>query len=118
MSTLIVRVAAYVLVACLAVCIATGVYYVAEIIEENTKKTKLLIRRSIFVTAGAHVVLLVWDRQPFLCVLSGLLAQGSYLQLLTKRFPYLSLTSPFSLLAAAALVVNQYYWYSHFSYTD
>lgn len=115
LSTLLVYIAAYLLVACLAVCIATGVYYVAEVIEENTQKTKALIRSCIQFTAGAHVVLLVWDRQPFLCVLSGCLAQGSYLQLLTKQFPYVSFSSPFAMLSAAALTVNQWAWYSHFS---
>ena len=116
-STLLVYVSAYALVACLAVCIATGVYYVAEVIEENTQKVKKLLRYCILATAGAHAVLLVWDRQPLTCVLSGLLAQGAYYQLLTKNFPYISFTSPTPLFSGGALFVNQLAWYLHFSDT-
>ena len=173
-STLIVYLSAYMLVACLAVCIgtlsgqcdlfclwslfsnsppsakiflntnlsfarlllaplllfipdpsATGVYYVAEVIEENSQKAKSLIRTCIHVSAaltilrtfvcfsfredqfdrprsnlvtndfpnalqgtiGAHVILLIWDRQPFLCVVSGVLAQVCW-----KDVPILKLT--------------------------
>ncbi|QDZ21925.1 transmembrane adaptor Erv26 [Chloropicon primus] len=117
LSTLLVYVSAYMLVAALAVCLATGVYYVAEVIEENTKKTKTVLRYLILSTMGAHVILLVWDRQPLVCVLSGLMAQGAYLQLLTKKFPYISFTSPVALIAVAALVVNQVAWYYHFTDT-
>ena len=57
-----------------------------------------------------------FPRCPFCFYLSHpSLAQGSYLQLLTKSFPYISFTSTFSVLSAVALVVNQLAWYMHFS---
>ena len=97
---------------------ATGVYYVAEIIEENTQRTKVLLKRAIQATYGVYAVLLVWDRKPFLAVLSGVVAQVAYSRLLTKTFPFVSFSSSPFLASCAALAFNQLMWYRHLSSGD
>ena len=59
----------YAMLLFLAVCLATGLYYLAELIEEHTRLTRRVLLYAIRAVLAVHVVLLVWDRLPLLCVI-------------------------------------------------
>ena len=44
LATALVYVSGYAVLVFLAVCLATGLYYLAELVEENTKLTKTIIK--------------------------------------------------------------------------
>lgn len=94
-------------------CLVTGLLYLAEIIEEHTKRTREVLRRAIQVSIGLQVLLLVVDRLPLHCIASGIAAQICYYQLL-KGFPFIPLTDPKFLMSAGTLVFNHCCWMRHF----
>lgn len=66
MSTTLVAVSAVFMIFFLCACLACGLYYLAELIEEYTRLTKKLILWTIRVVLVVHVLLLVADRLPLL----------------------------------------------------
>eukprot|EP00959_Pyramimonas_sp_CCMP1952_P032726 686362-Pyramimonas_sp.AAC.1 len=113
LSLLVVYAGGYTFLVFLAICLATGLYYLAELVEEYTTFTKKVIQYAVYAIAGLHVLLFIVDRQPFLCVASGIAAHGAYFTLL-KKFPFISLTSPEFLASCALLALNHYMWLKHF----
>jgi hypothetical protein len=113
LSLAVVYLGGYTFLIFLAVCLATGLYYIAELVEEYTVFTKRLINYGIYVNVGLHCLLFVVDGQPFLCVASGIAAHAMYFTLL-KKFPFISLTSPEFLGSCVMLVLNHYMWLQHF----
>uniref|UniRef100_A0A7S0WN95 Protein TEX261 n=1 Tax=Pyramimonas obovata TaxID=1411642 RepID=A0A7S0WN95_9CHLO len=113
LSLLVVYAGGYTFLVFLAVCMATGLYYLAELVEEYTTFTKKVITYAVYGIVGVHVLLLVVDRLPFLCIASGVAAHGAYFTLL-KKFPFISLTSPEFLASCALLALNHYMWLKHF----
>ncbi|OQR80243.1 protein TEX261 [Tropilaelaps mercedesae] len=95
-------------------CIASGLYYLAEIVEEFTAATARVIRYMIFSTIIIYLCLLVFEDFPMTMLLSGLLSQVPHL-LILKTFPFVDALSP-SFIASAVLVVwNHYQAFSFFS---
>ena len=113
LSLLVVYAGGYTFLVFLAICLATGLYYLAELVEEYTTFTKKVITYAVYGIVGLHVLLLVVDRQPFLCVASGIAAHAAYFTLL-KKFPFISLTSPEFLASCGLLALNHYMWLRHF----
>jgi len=112
-STLIVYVGGYLSLLLAAVCLATGLYYVAELVEEYTRLAKRVITYALRAVLALHLVLLLFDRQPLSCVLVGAAAHGAYARLL-PRFPFVQLASPDFALACAGLVGSHVLWLRHF----
>jgi hypothetical protein len=92
-GTLIVWAGGYTALVFLAVCLATGLYYLAELVEEYTVLTKRLLGWAVIAEVGIYVLLLVVDRLPVMACVSGLVAHLVYGTLL-RKFPFISLTSP------------------------
>lgn len=115
-ATLVVYAGAYLFVLFFAVCLATGLYYLAELVEEYTRLTKKVISWSIKVVIALHVILLVFDRLPVISIGVGIGAHVVYYRLL-KTFPYISLTAPDFLGSVGLLVLSHVVWIRFF-YTD
>jgi hypothetical protein len=98
----------------LTLSIASGLYYVSELVEEHTVPTKRFLRRSIFTIVGIHVVLLLFDRFPILLTLFSIASYAVYYQNLTK-FPFIDLKGPVFISSCVLVVVNHYLWFQHFS---
>ncbi|GAQ92289.1 hypothetical protein KFL_009680010 [Klebsormidium nitens] len=115
LSTLIVYVGGYLFLVFFAVCLATGLYYIAELVEEYTRLTKRVIGTAIKVVIGIHVALLLWDRLPVLPIAVGIGSHVVYYRLL-KTFPYISLTSPDFLGSVGLVVLSHIVWFRFFAY--
>ena len=74
-------------------CAATGLYYLAELVEEYTKLAKRIIKYTTQAVLVLHLLVLVVDRLPLKCVAAGAAAHFCYLGQL-KRYPFMQLWSP------------------------
>merc|ERR1712205_48639 len=86
----------------MAVCLATGLYYLAEMVEEYTRLTKKVLDWSIKASYGFHALLFIVDRMPFFACAVSCLAQFAYSRML-KRFPFIDFTSGEFLGSLAAM---------------
>ena len=86
LSNIVVYIGGYLSLVFVAVCLATGLYYLAEMVEEYTRVTKKVLTWAIKISVGLDVALLVVDRLPFLCIALSIGAQCIYHRLL-RRFP-------------------------------
>merc|ERR1712216_196323 len=62
----LVYVSGYLVLLFLAICMACGLYYMAELAEEYSRLTKKILTYCIQGVIGIHVLLLIFDRFPFL----------------------------------------------------
>ena len=113
LSNIVVYTGGYLFLVFIAVCLATGLYYLAEMVEEYTRVTKKVLAWSIKISIGLNVALLVVDRLPFVNIALSVGALCTYHTLL-KKFPFMALTSPEFLGSVAALVANHFMWMRHF----
>ena len=110
----LVYVSGYISLLFVAVCLACGLYYLAELAEEHTVLTKRLIFVCNALVLGAHVCLLLFESQlPRLGVALGLAAHACYFWLL-RSFPFFRVLSPSGLASLALLGASQYVWGAHF----
>lgn len=78
---------------CSRLLAATGLYYLAELVEEYTKLAKKFITYTTQGVLVLHVLVLVIDRLPLKCVAAGVAAHLCYLGQL-QRYPFMQLLSP------------------------
>ncbi len=91
--TPLVYASGYLVLIFLAICMACGLYYMAELAEEYSRLTRKILYWSIIVVAAIHVLLLVFDGFPWLATFFGLAMHLVYFQFL-KDFPYVNFSSP------------------------
>lgn len=77
----------------LTLAIASGLYYLSELVEEHTVFAKKLLTRLIYVVVAVQTLLLAIDRFPILLSLVSIVSHGVYAQNL-RRFPVVKLTDP------------------------
>ncbi len=112
-ATLVVYAGAYIFLVFFAVCLATGLYYLAELVEEHTRLTRKIIRYIILSVIGIHALLLLVDRLPLICIAIGIAAHALYYRLL-KTFPYITLASTDFLASIGLLVSSHIVWIRFF----
>lgn len=96
--------------------IASGLYYLAEFVEEYTVITRKIISRSLQLVFALHVLLLVFHPMPWRLTLFSLGCHVVYSQLL-RSFPVIQLSDPVFLLSCVLAVANHFLWFSHFTST-
>ncbi|KAK6185093.1 hypothetical protein SNE40_007407 [Patella caerulea] len=107
-------IALFIQIAIVTLSIAAGLYYLAELVEENTVFTSKIILYLIIFTTGVHIGVLVLEDFPFYVSVLGLLANAFYFMVL-QNFPYFNLTSP-SFIGSVVMMFGQHYvTFSHFS---
>lgn len=115
-ATVLVYAGGYLSVVFLSICLAAGLYYIAELIEEQTQLAKQIITWISEGTLLVHALLLFWDRLPALPVCTSAAAHIAYLQLL-KSFPFFRLLSPEGLASMALLIAANVAWGRYFWHT-
>ncbi|KAH6866699.1 transmembrane adaptor Erv26-domain-containing protein [Alternaria rosae] len=98
----------------LTLAIASGLYYLSELVEEHTVFAKKLLYRLIYGVVGIQVLLLVVDRFPIGLSALSVVSHFIYAQNL-RRFPIVKLTDPLFLASCALVIANHYLWFRHFS---
>lgn len=98
----------------LTLSIASGLYYISEIVEEHTQATKRFLTRAIYTIILIHLLLVLLDGFPVKKSIFAIASYFIYMQNL-KTFPFISLTDPIFLLSALCVVLNHYFWFQFFN---
>ncbi|KAI8954240.1 transmembrane adaptor Erv26 [Xylaria longipes] len=98
----------------LTLAIASGLYYLSELVEEHTVIAKRLLTRLIYFIIGLQLVLWVVDGLPLLLTLLGVGSHVVYLGNM-RRFPFVRLTDPLFIASCVLVLVNHWFWFQHFS---
>jgi hypothetical protein len=78
--------------------LASGLYYLSEIVEEHTVLAKKLLIRLIYAIMALQLLLCVVDRFPLSLTALGILSHAVYLGNM-RRFPYVQLSDPLFILS-------------------
>lgn len=77
----------------LTLAIASGLYYLSELVEEHTVMAKRLLTRLIYSVVVLQLALWLVDGFPFWSTLLGVAAHAVYLGNM-RRFPFVRLSDP------------------------
>lgn len=98
----------------LTLSIASGLYYLSELVEEHSVFSAKLLKRLIYAVVGVQLLLWLVDGFPWYLVLLGVASHGVYAVNL-RHFPIVKLSDPFFLASCALVIVNHWLWFRHFS---
>jgi len=98
----------------LTLAIASGLYYLSELVEEHTVIARRLLTRLIYGIICIQVLLWLLDRLPFWLSLLSIFSHLVYASNL-RRFPIVKLTDPLFILSCALVCLNHWLWFRHFS---
>ncbi|KAJ2904735.1 hypothetical protein MKZ38_007353 [Zalerion maritima] len=98
----------------LTLSIASGLYYLSELVEEHTVIAKRLLIRLIYLSIGLQTVMALVDRLPVTPTVFGVVAHVVYLGNMS-RFPFVKLTDPLFLLSGVMVLGHHYLWFRFFS---
>ncbi|XP_065919496.1 protein TEX261-like isoform X2 [Dysidea avara] len=100
---------------CFAVlAVASGLYYLAELVEEYSVIARKVINVMIWVSIIVHIGVWLFDGFPVLMILVGIVTQLMY-SILLRTFPFISVSSPAFLLGCVLLVLHHYLTFQHFT---
>ncbi|KAK2750246.1 erv26 super protein [Onygenales sp. PD_40] len=98
----------------LTLAIASGLYYLSELVEEHTVLARRLLSRLIYLIITLHILLYLIDSLPLpLCSLS-IFSHLIYAANL-RRFPIVKLSDPIFLASCVLVGLNHWLWFRHFS---
>lgn len=97
----------------LVVSIASGLYFISELIEEHTEPTKRFLRRAIYSIVVLLLLLWIIDGLSFKLTLFSVFSYWVYLQNLHK-FPYVDAKSPLFISSCILAFVNHWLWFQYF----
>lgn len=98
----------------LTLAIASGLYYLSELVEEHTVLAKKLLTRLIYLVVAIQLFLALFDKFPWGLSALAIASHGVYHQNL-RRFPIVKLTDPVFLLSCGLVILNHWLWFRHFS---
>ncbi|KAL7413159.1 transmembrane adaptor Erv26-domain-containing protein [Mrakia frigida] len=95
--------------------LASGLLWIAEVIEEHSKLAKVVGRRAIYAIIALHVAFFALDKFPILPIAFSIFCHVVYLQNFSKTWPLISLTSPSFLASCVLVLADHFVWFFHFS---
>ncbi|KAH7636241.1 protein TEX261 [Dermatophagoides farinae] len=94
--------------------LATGLYYLAELIEEYTTVSCKIIRQLNLFIIAIYVGLFLFENLPSYLIICGLLSHLNNMVIL-KTFPFFQLSSPSFIFFIVMLVINHYLAFTYFA---
>lgn len=85
----------------LTLAIASGLYYLSELVEEHTVIAKRFLTRIIYGIMGVQALLWLVDGFPFWATALGVFSHAIYLGNM-RRFPFVKLSDPLFILSCGA----------------
>ncbi|KAL1409647.1 erv26 superfamily protein [Vanrija albida] len=95
--------------------LASGLLWLAELIEEHSRQAKVVGIRAIYGIIVLHVLLYITDGLPLLPTLFSIGCHVVYSQHFSSSWPFISLTSPVFLLSCVLVVADHFLWFFHFA---
>ena len=84
----------------LTLAIASGLYYLSELVEEHSVFAKRLLTRMVYAVVAVHIFLWIIDGLPFWATLLGIFSHFVYLGNM-RRFPMVKLSDPLFILSCS-----------------
>lgn len=97
----------------LTLSIASGLYYLSELVEEHSVLSARLLRTLIHTIIGVHMLLWLIDGFPFPLTLLGIVSHAVYASNL-RHFPIVKLRDPLFILSCGLVVANHWVWFRFF----
>ncbi|KAG9238550.1 transmembrane adaptor Erv26 [Amylocarpus encephaloides] len=101
----------------LTLAIASGLYYLSELVEEHTVIAKKLLTRLIFIVMGVQILLCFVDGFPFTLSMLSIVSHVVYLGNM-RKFPIVKLSDPLFVSSCVLVLINHWVWFKHFSSSD
>ncbi|KUJ22793.1 DUF396-domain-containing protein [Mollisia scopiformis] len=101
----------------LTLAIASGLYYMSELVEEHTVIAKRLLTRMIYLVIGVQVLLCLIDGFPWTLSLLSIFSHLVYLGNM-RKFPVVKLSDPLFIASCVLVLLNHYVWFNHFSFAS
>lgn len=98
----------------LTLAIASGLYYLSELVEEHTVIAKKILTRMIYAVMAFQLLLALIDKFPWTLSAISIGSHVVYMQNL-RRFPIVKLTDPVFVVSCALVLLNHWLWFRHFS---
>ncbi|XBW36685.1 hypothetical protein QEN19_002260 [Hanseniaspora menglaensis] len=98
----------------LTLSLASGLYYVSEVIETKTVYTKKVLSKLIFGIIGTFTLLMFTDGLPIKLCLLSIVSHAIYFKNLDK-FPMINLSNIYFILSIILVLVNHYAWFKFFN---
>ncbi|WEW60352.1 erv26 super protein [Emydomyces testavorans] len=98
----------------LTLAIASGLYYLSELVEEHTVPARRILSRLIHTIIALHLLLWLIDSLPLSLTLLSILSHLVYASNL-RRFPIVKLSDPLFILSCLLVALNHWLWFRHFS---
>lgn len=98
----------------LTLSIASGLYYLSELVEEHSVLSARLLRSLIYTIIGIQTLLWLVDGFPFSLTALGIASHAVYASNL-RHFPIVKLRDPLFILSCVLVLVNHWVWFQHFS---
>lgn len=99
----------------MTLAIASGLYYLSELVEEHTVIAKRFLTKLIYSIMVLQLILCIVDRFPLLPTALGIFSHFIYLGNM-RRFPFVKLADPLFLASCVLVLVNHYVWFKHFAH--
>ncbi|KAL6946823.1 hypothetical protein ACO0QE_001674 [Hanseniaspora vineae] len=94
--------------------LASGLYYISELIESKCEPTKKFLSKAIYGIIITFALLMVVDRFPIKLCLLSIFSNIVYYQNL-KKFPFINLGSIFFIGSIVLVILNHYLWFRYFN---
>ncbi len=98
----------------LTLSIASGLYYLSELVEEHSVLSARLLRNLIYTVISLQTLLWLVDGFPFALTALGIASHAVYASNL-RRFPIVKLADPLFMLSCVLVLTNHWGWFQHFS---
>ncbi|KAI9607005.1 hypothetical protein KEM48_001662 [Puccinia striiformis f. sp. tritici PST-130] len=102
-------------VAFITLCLASGLLYLAEIIEENTQTAKRFGKQLIQVIIFLHLAFYLSDGLPLSLILLGIVSHLVYLSNFSRAWPSISLTSLSFISSCCLVIIDHFAWFFYFA---
>jgi len=112
--TLLTWLAMLIQVVLLTLAVATGLFYLAELVEEYTSMSKRVITYMIYSTIGVYIGLFLFESMSISLIFAGITQQIFHLMLM-RSFPHFIFSSVSFIGTAVLIVLNHYLAFSFFS---
>lgn len=98
----------------LTLSIASGLYYLSELVEEHTVLSARLLRNLIYIIVGIQMLLWLVDGFPFTLIALGIASHLVYASNL-RHFPIVKLKDPLFISSCVLVLMNHWVWFQYFS---
>ncbi|GAV01902.1 hypothetical protein RvY_12539 [Ramazzottius varieornatus] len=107
-------VATFIIILAATFSLAVALYFLAELVEENSVTASKVIRWMIIIDAALFLLLPIFESFPITLVISGLVAQLCHYMLM-RTFPAIQIKSPWFAGTIILFLVNHYLAFRHFT---